>query len=304
MGKELFTTKEVAEYLSINEKQVYRLIKEKKIPATRVTGKWLFPKNLIDEWVVNSARESVSPAPKRSALENHVVVAGSNDIALELLAKNTAIEYPGHTVSISNVGSLAGLIALRNGNCHIAASHLLDRETGDYNLVFIQKHFPELKVVILTLAHREQGLIVRRGNPLGIKTLKDLAGRNLRFVNRQEGSGTRVLLDYGLKENGIDPSDIPGYSSIAYTHMEVALEVFSGSADAGVGILAAARMLGLDFIPLATERFDLVIPVANYETAAVRDLRAVLCSEEFRARVARMGGYDTRDTGEVVGRIV
>lgn len=300
MSKELFTTKEVAEYLSINEKQVYRLIKEKKIPATRVTGKWLFPKNLIDEWVLNSARESISPAPKPGSLEQHAVIAGSNDLALELLAKNTSIQYPGHTVSISNVGSLGGLIALRNGNCHVAATHLLDKETGDYNRLFIQRHFPELKAVILTLAHREQGLIVRKGNPLGIKTLKDLAGKKLKFVNRQEGSGTRVLLDYGLKENGIDPSDIPGYFHIAYTHMEVALEVFSGSADAGVGIFAAARMLDLDFVPLATERFDLVIPVENYETASVRALRRVLCSEEFKAGVAQMGGYDIRDTGKVV----
>lgn len=298
MTKEMFTTKEVAEYLSINEKQVYRLIKEKKIPATRVTGKWLFPKGLIDEWVLDSARESVSPKPKRGSLENHIVIAGSNDIALELLAKNTTIQHPRYTISISNVGSLAGLIALQNGSCHVAASHLLDKETGEYNSPFIRKHFPQMKVVILTLAHREQGLIVKKGNPLGIKTLKNLADRNLTFVNRQEGSGTRVLLDFGLKENGIDPAGIQGYSKIAYTHMEVALEVFSGSADVGIGILAAARMLGLDFIPLATERFDLIIPEENYQATTVKALRGVLCSEEFKLNMAQMGGYDTRDTGK------
>jgi putative molybdopterin biosynthesis protein len=298
--KEMLTTKEVAEYLSINEKQVYRLIKEKKIPATRITGKWLFPKGLIDEWVLNSARASVSLAPKRSAVENQLVIAGSNDLALELLAKNTNIQNPRFTFSISNVGSLAGLIALSNGNCHVAASHLLDKETGEYNSSFIRKHFPNLKIVALNLAHREQGLIVKKGNPLGISTLKHLADTKLKFVNRQEGSGTRVLLDYGLKENGIEPEDIPGYSRVAHTHMEVALEVFSGSADVGLGIFAAARMLGLDFLPLATERFDLIIPAENYLSKAIKVMREVLCSDEFKSNMAQMGGYDTRDTGKVV----
>src|SRR5512135_2553894 len=149
MSKEMLSTKEVAEYLSINEKQVYRLIKEKKIPATRITGKWLFPKGLIEEWVVNSARESVGGMARKTAAENQVVIAGSNDIALELLVKNTNLLHPEYNVSISNVGSLAGLIALKNGNCSVAASHLLDLETGEYNDSFIKKHFPELRVVIL-----------------------------------------------------------------------------------------------------------------------------------------------------------
>ncbi len=297
---EMLTTKEVAEYLSINEKQVYRLIKEKKIPATRITGKWLFPKNLIDEWIMASARESVSISTGKSAPDNQVVIAGSNDLALELLVRNTAIKYPRYTISISNVGSLAGLIALQRGNCHIAASHLLDQETGEYNSAFIRKHFQDLKIVLLNLAHREQGLIVKRGNPLGIETLEHLASKALTFINRQEGSGTRVLLDYQLKENGIDPADIPGYSRIAHTHIDVALEVFSGSADAGLGILAAARMLDLDFIPLATERFDLIIPTDNYATGAVKALREVLGSKEFKSRIGQMGGYETQDTGKIV----
>jgi putative molybdopterin biosynthesis protein len=300
MTKEMLTTKEVAEYLSINEKQVYRLIKEKKIPATRITGKWLFPKGLIEEWVMKSARESVSIPDKQSSQENQVVIAGSNDLALELLAKNATIQHPRYTFSISNVGSLAGLIALQNGNCHIAASHLLDPETGEYNSSFIKKHFPEMKIVALNLAHREQGLIVKKGNPLGINTLKQLANKKVAYINRQEGSGTRVLLDYRLNENGIDTADIPGYSRIAYTHMEVALEIFSGSANAGLGIFAVARQLDLDFIPLATERFDLIIPAENYTSKAIKALRGVLGSDEFKSNMAQLGGYDTRDTGKIV----
>jgi len=299
MTKEMLSTKEVADYLSINEKQVYRLIKEKRIPATRITGKWLFPKGLIDEWVVNSARESVS-IPKKTTSERQVVIAGSNDIALELLVKNTNLLHPEYTVSISNVGSLAGLIALKNGNCHIAASHLLDLDTGEYNTTFIKKHFPELKVVILNLAHREQGLIVKKGNSLQIKTLGDLVKKKANFVNRQEGSGTRVLLDYRLKENGINAAEITGYDKVAYTHMEVALEVFSGSADAGVGIYTVARLLGLDFIPLVTERFDLIIPSDIFTGGTVKALREVLSSDEFKSNMARMGGYEIHDTGKIM----
>jgi putative molybdopterin biosynthesis protein len=295
----MFTTKEVAEYLNINEKQVYKLIKDSMIPATRITGKWLFPKQLIEEWIITNARKSVS-TPALKSTENQVVISGSNDLALELLVKNANLKRPNCTFSISNVGSLAGLIALKNGNCHIAASHLLDPETGEYNSAYIKKHFPELKIILVNLIHREQGLIVKKGNPLGIKTIKHLANKKLVFVNRQEGSGTRVLLDYRLREHGIDPSEIPGYSRIAYTHMEVALEVFSGSASAGIGIFAAARTLGLDFIPLANEQFDLVIPAENYSTLTVRTMLEVLNSEEFKADVIKMGGYDVQDTGKII----
>ncbi len=300
MTKEMLTTKEVAEYLSINEKQVYRLIKEKKIPATRITGKWLFPKGLIDEWIITSAKESVRIPDKQSSQDNQVVIAGSNDLALELMAKNATIQHPRYTFSISNIGSLAGLIALQNGNCHIAASHLLDTETGEYNRSFIKKHFPELKIVALNLSHREQGLIVKKGNPLGISSLKHLTNKKVTYINRQEGSGTRVLLDYRLKENGIDSADIPGYARIAYTHMEVALEIFSGSADAGLGIFAVAHQLDLDFIPLATERFDLIIPQASFTSKTVKAIRNVLGNKEFKANMEQMGGYDARETGKIV----
>jgi len=301
MTREMFNTKEVAEYLSINEKQVYRLIKEKKIPATRITGKWLFPKNLIEEWIMSNARESVGDAALlKHSPENQVVIAGSNDIALELLVKNVSLQNPQYTFSISSIGSLAGLIALQNGGCQAAATHLLDQETGEYNSSFIKKHFPDMKITLLNVAHREQGLIVRKGNPLGIKTIKAIVSKKAAIINRQEGSGTRVLLDYRLKESGIAPETIQGYDRIAYTHMEVALDVFSGSADVGIGIMAAARMLGLDFVPLAKERFDLAIPTAYISTDPVKALRKTLNSDEFRKSIADMGGYEVRDTGKVV----
>jgi excisionase family DNA binding protein len=300
MKREMLTTKEVAEYLSINEKQVYRLVRDRKIPATRITGKWLFPKELINEWILASAKENVTVPPKEESAASQIVIAGSNDLALELLAKHINLNRPHCAVSVSNIGSLGGLVALQKGNCHIAASHLLDLETGEYNSSFIRKHFPELKATVLNLAYRDQGLIVKKKNPLRIKSLKDLVNKKAAFVNRQEGSGTRVFLDYRLKEDAIRPGDIRGYSRIAYTHMETALDIFSGSADVGIGIFAAAKLLNLDFIPLATERFDLIIPSQDLQNRAVKALREVLCSDEFKVDVNQMGGYNTRDTGKIM----
>jgi putative molybdopterin biosynthesis protein len=303
MNKEMLTTKDLAEYLRINENQIYRLIKEKRLPATRITGKWLFPKELIDEWIANSARMHSGREQKQTSPDRQIVIAGSNDIALELLTKNSSIRRPDLTVSLSNLGSLAGLFALQNGTCHIAASHLLDAETGEYNSSYIKKHFPDLKVTVVNLAHREQGLVLKRGNPLGIRTLKDLRNKKASLINRQEGSGTRILFDCRLKDQSLDPLEISGYSRIAYTHMDVALEVFKGTADAGIAIRAAAKLLGLDFIPLATERFDLIIPSEYYPTQAVRSFCGVLGSDEFKFHIARMGGYDISDTGKIIHEI-
>jgi putative molybdopterin biosynthesis protein len=296
MIKEMLTTDDLEEYLQIKKNQIYRLIRERKLPATRITGKWLFPKQLIDEWVISSAQEMVRRGGKKASPENRIVIAGSNDLALELLTKSVHLQRPDLTISLSNIGSLAGLVALQKGTCDIAASHLLDMETGEY----IKSNFSDLKVRIVNLAHREQGLVIRKGNPLGIKSLKDLVDKKAVFVNRQEGSGTRTLLDFRLKENKIDPSEISGYATIAYTHMEVALAIFRGSADVGLGIRAAAKLLDLDFVPLANERFDLIIPVEYYSTAAVRTLCESLSLDEFRSGVMHMGGYEMHETGKIM----
>jgi putative molybdopterin biosynthesis protein len=300
MNKEMLTTDDLSEYLNINKNQVYRLIKEKRLPATRVTGKWLFPRQLVDEWVTNSAKQLVCHEQSPESLGSRIVIAGSNDLALEALTKNIHSRHPQFTISLSNVGSLAGLNALRDGTCHIAASHLLDADTGEYNIPFVKKNYSDLKVRIVNLAHREQGLLIKKGNPLGIRGLKDLVSRKAVFINRQNGSGTRVLLDYKLKENKIDPTEISGYGTIAHTHMEVALAVFKGSADIGMGIRAAAQILNLDFVPLANERFDLIIPNKYHSTEAVDALCKSLWQDEFKSVVTHMGGYETYDTGKTV----
>lgn len=234
-------------------------------------------------------------------VERTIVAIGSHDLALDLLSSFLQRLTPGSRLSSANVGSYGGLVALKRGEAHLAGSHLLDEQTGEYNLAFIRQVIPELDVVLVNLTYRDQGLIVPKGNPKGVRALEDLARPDVRFVNRQRGSGTRVLLDYELKRRGIDPRSVTGYEREEYTHMAVAAAVMSGAADAGLGILAAARALELDFLPLLRERYDLVIPRVYYDAPLLQPLLEVIRGEEFRAAVAALGGYGVEDMGRVMG---
>jgi putative molybdopterin biosynthesis protein len=232
-----------------------------------------------------------------------VVAIGSHDLALDLLSAALARANPGMSLSLSNVGSLGGLIALQRGEAHLAGSHLLDEETGEYNLPYVQRLLPDRAVVLVNLVYREQGLIVPPGNPKGITRLDDLLRPDVLFVNRQEGSGTRVLLDYQLKQLGGDPMQVRGYQREEHTHLAVAAAVQSGAADVGLGILAAARALQLDFVPVRQERYDLVIPTEYYESALLAPLLAIIRGPEFRREVEALGGYETSHMGEVMHHI-
>jgi len=229
-----------------------------------------------------------------------VVVIGSHDLALDVLADLLKRKYPEAGLSSAHVGSMAGLLALRRGEAHAAGTHLLDEETGEYNVPYLRRLLPGTPVVLVNLAYREQGLILRPGNPRGIHDISDLARPEVRFVNRQKGAGTRVLLDYKLKQLGIAPDQIRGYENEEFTHMAVAVAVASGRADAGLGILAAARALNLEFIPVLQERYDLCFLKAYWDQPVVRRVLDVLNSAEFRERVAALGGYDLRDCGRVM----
>ena len=189
------------------------------------------------------------------------------------------------------MGSLAGLVALRRGEAHLAGAHLLDPETGEYNIPYVRRYLPGQEVVLVTLVHREQGLMVPKGNPKGIRGLEDLTREDVRFINRQRGSGTRILLDYHLQRLGIAPEQVQGYADEEYTHLAVAAAVASGRADCGLGIAAAAHALGLDFIPLFTERYELVVPADLYESDLLRPLWDVLQDADFRKQVAGLPGY-------------
>jgi putative molybdopterin biosynthesis protein len=212
---------------------------------------------------------------------------------------------PGHNrrLASANVGSLGGLVALRRGEAHLAGSHLLDPETGEYNLSYIQQYLPDTPVKVLALVGREQGLLVPKGNPKDIRSLEDLARPDVSFVNRQRGAGTRVLLDYHLGLKGIEASAIRGYQQEEYTHLAVAAAVASGRADSGMGIAAAAQALDLDFVPLFDERYDLVIPVEYYQGQLLAPLFQVLQEPAFRQAVAQMPGYDVSVMGELVAEI-
>jgi putative molybdopterin biosynthesis protein len=196
---------------------------------------------------------------------------------------------------------MGGLLAIRRGQTHLAGSHLLDTETGGYNTSYIARQLPGIPVRLVQLAKRQQGLLVRSGNPKTIQGVADLLRPDVGFINRQAGSGTRILLDYELQRLGLSPTEIQGYEQEEYTHMAVAVNVLSGRADAGMAIYAAARALGLDFIAVAEERYDLVIPEASWEDPKIRLVLQIIESASFRSRVEEMGGYDVRQSGLVMG---
>ncbi len=237
-----------------------------------------------------------------SAIEETVVITGSHDNTLDLLADQIRKTTPGTGISSSHVGSMGGLMALKKGACHMAGAHLLDPEDGSYNISYIKKYLPDTPVRLINLVMREQGLILPKGNPDGIQGLEDIAERKLTFINRQAGSGTRILLDYSLKEKGLSPQDIPGYEHDEYTHMSVAVAVLSGRARAGLGIKAAAVALGLDFLPVVTESYDLVIPEVYFNTQKVQTLLTTIRSDEFKQRVQALGGYGVEKTGQLLYR--
>ena len=240
----------------------------------------------------------------RAELDKTIFCIGSHDMTLDLIAQFLA----GHDrrLASANVGSQGGLVALRRGEAHLAGSHLLDPETGVYNISYIRQYLPGVKVKVITLVGREQGLLVKRGNPKKVKSLEDLSrpgagdAARVRFVNRQRGAGTRVLLDYHLNLMRIAADSIIGYNQEEYTHLGVAAAVASGRADCGLGIAAAAKALELDFIPLYQERYDLVIPREFTESDLLAPLFAVLENQEFRAAVSALPGYDVSVMGNLI----
>ena len=263
----------------------------------------------FSEGVDTGAEVTIELYTDPAEIDRTIVHIGSHDLTLDLLAQHLAeITSDSPTPDRSaqrrfvsaHAGSLGGLIALRRGEAHLAGSHLLDPETGEYNFACIKQYLPNVPVVVVTLLRREQGLIVAKGNPKSIASLKDLARSDVRFVNRQRGAGTRVLLDYRLKELGIAAESVHGYQREEYTHLAVAAAVQSGVADCGLGVRAAARALDLDFVSVEWERYDLVIPQQFYESELLQPLLTLIRRESFRKVVAELEGYDSSGMGNVV----
>ncbi|MBN1849245.1 MAG: molybdopterin biosynthesis protein [Deltaproteobacteria bacterium] len=232
-------------------------------------------------------------------IRNTMVIIGSHDMTIDLLGDE--IRRRGHNIRISsgNVGSLGGLIALRKKTSHMAGAHLLDTKTQEYNISYIKQYLKGLPVHVFHLVLRDQGLMVGKGNPKSIKDLNDLEREDITFVNRQAGSGTRILLDYRLNQKAIKPESINGYNNEEFTHMAVAVDVLSGAADCGMGIFAAAQALGLDFIPVVQEQYDLIIPSPLVNTPNIQTIMDIIQSKSFKTRVTQLGGYDPSHSGQL-----
>ena len=294
---ELMNTREVARYLGINEKKVYFLAKAGKIPCTRVTGKWTFPKKLIDQWI----EEGASAVVKRKARTEErvfLLAAGSDDPSLGILHDLYEAQTQPASFFMTTVGSSGGLAALRIGVADFATAHLLEPSRAGSNETSVGL-FPT-DAVIVELFYRELGLLVPRGNPKGIKSIRELARPKLRIINRQPGSGTRIYLDQQLARVGLNAKKISGYDTVVATHLEVGLKVLGGAADVGLATETTARLLGLDFIPITRERFDAVIPKERFFSRGIQVLLGTLGSREFRQQVEALGGYDASESGRII----
>ena len=233
-------------------------------------------------------------------LKNTLVVIGSHDPLLDELADMMHLARGDMYMSSTHVGSMGGIMALRRGEAHAAGCHLLDTLTGEYNRSFIKKYFPAGDVRLIRCVGREQGLMVAKGNPLGIEKFEDISREGLRFVNRQKGSGTRILTDYLCAKYGMDTDSIYGYEREEFTHTSVAAQIASNSADAGMGIYSAAKLYDLSFVPLCIEEYDLLIPDYSWDSEVVRTLIETLKSEEFRRRILALGGYTVENAGKII----
>ena len=239
----------------------------------------------------------LSPMEK---LHNTLVVIGSHDPLLDELADMLHLGDPRLYMSSSHVGSMGGIMAIRRGEAHMAGCHLLDTADGTYNRSFIRKYFPKGDVKLVSCVGRQQGLMVARGNPLNICSFADISRQGIRYVNRQKGSGTRILTDYLCSREKVEPSDVYGYTREELTHTSVAAQIACGSADVGMGIYSAAKLYDLDFIPICIEEYDLIIPDHAWDSPMVQQLLTILRSDAFREKILSMGGYTVDHPGQVL----
>ena len=285
---DFMTTKEVAAYLRIKERRVYELVRQRAIPCTRVTGKWLFPKTLIDLWLadkVEGERRSEAPPP---------VIAGSHDPLLDWSVKESDCG-----LALLPGGSLDGLKRFGEGAALAAGLHLFDAETGDYNVATVSGTFPALGAVLIEWARRRQGLVVAAGNPLGIESLRDLKETGARVVARQPEAGSYLLLAHLLEQAEMALEDLTCIDGTARSETDLGLAILEGRADAGLAVEAAARTLKLDFVPLQEERYDLLMRRRDYFEPPMQSLLAFARGPAFAERAAQMGGYDLSGTGTV-----
>lgn len=297
--KTLLNTKEIASFLNINEKMVYSLVSDKGLPATKVTGKWLFPKHLVEQWLENQTMnypESSNPLPPYHGI---VIISGSNDILLDKAISLFNKTYPDHMAVFGNLGSMGGIRSLRRNLCHMASSHLLQENEQEYNFGFARDELEQVPVVV-NFSKREQGLLLAKENPENITQISDLGKPGIKIANRPLGTGTRLLLDKELKKAEIKGEEIEGYNMELERHLDVGLEVLSGRIDAAPGIRAVAGLLDLDFLPLRWERFDLIILKDRFFEQGIQLFLGLLRNQDFKKIVRDLEGYDISGSGEMV----
>ena len=295
----MLSTKEVAKFLGINEKMVYTLISEKGLPASKVTGKWIFPRHLVEQWVESSTVNYPQSHRVLPPYEGLLVIAGSNDILLEKTLSIFNCRHPEHLAVFGNLGSVGGINALRRSLCHMATSHLLQENGNEYNFDFLQRQFDRMPVVV-NFCKREQGILILKGNPRNIMSVKDLGKPGIRIANRSLATGTRLLFDRELKQAGIAGERILGYNQEVNRHMDVGLEILGGRADAGPGIRPVASLLGLDFLPLRQERYDLLVTRERFFDQGIQYFLSLLHEEAFVQAAEQLEGYDVSKSGKMI----
>jgi putative molybdopterin biosynthesis protein len=295
----LLSTKEVAQFLNVNEKMVYSLVSEKGLPATKITGKWLFPKHLVEQWVEANTINYPDNGIRLPPYDGLLIITGSNDPLLDKAISLFNRNFPDQVAVFGNLGSMGGLSALRNNLCHLASSHLLQEDESEYNFDFAFKELDQMPAIV-NFCRREQGILVPKGNPKKILSVADLTQAGIRIVNRSLSTGTRLLLDREFKKAGLNGEKIEGYTHEVSRHLDVGLAVLSGRADAGPGIRAVAGMLNIDFIPLRWERFDLMIAKKRFFDEGIQRFLGMLHEKEFREMATRLEGYDVSLGGKMV----
>lgn len=305
-----YTPDEVAKILKLSKGTVYDLLKKGKIPSYRVGKKVRISPTDLEAYTnpahsINRATPSnIQVAVEKLVLENQGLIICGQDIVLDVLTRHLEKRNPMLRSLRSYVGSIDGLLALYRGTANITATHLWDGETGEYNVPYVRRLLPGQRVVIINLVYRTQGFYVAPGNPKGIKEWKDLTNPEITFINREKGSGVRVLLDEMLRNLQVNPRLINGYAREEMSHIAVASAVARGIADVGLGTeKAALQVPGVQFIPLKQERYDLVIYREDFEKSNFQTLLTVLQSIEFHDEVKGMGGYDVSRTGEIIAEI-
>jgi len=297
--KKLLSTREVAQFLDVNEKMIYSLISDKGLPATKITGKWLFPLHLVEQWIDSNTSNYPQPRTSLPAYDGLLIITGSNDPLLDKAISIFNSNFSEHVAVFANLGSMGGLQTLRRNLCHMASSHLMQDNGKEYNFDFADREFDNMPVMI-NFCKREQGLLVPKGNPKGIRSVADLTGSGLKIVNRSNTTGTRLLLDRELEKCGIKGKDIAGYHNEVSKHIDIGLEILNGRADAGPAIRYVAALLDLDFIPLRWERYDLLIDKNRFFDQGVQLFLGMLHENDFTEATSTFAGYDLSMSGKMV----